>query len=192
MQLHSAWKPILILPETRQVWLDADDKQTRVFAGMEQKRIFNGDLQLTPANDMKIRAFKAPEKFQDMDAFLWKLTIWASKGRLPVELNAEQPVYIKHWPNFTRLLMTPDALRIVALLAQGPRSPMDIVNVLSVPANYVFVVLSACWSLGLLGQSTRRVDYMLAPEPPKRDKKPGLLAKILSRLRGESHEGVNA
>ncbi|PPD20118.1 MAG: hypothetical protein CTY23_09820 [Methylomonas sp.] len=189
MQLHSAWKPVLIFPGSRQVWLDADDKQTRVFAGMEQKKNLAGAISLTPVDAAAVRATKAPDKFQDMDAFLWKLAIWTSKGRLPMTLNAQQPVYIRHWPNFTRLMMTPDALRVVALLAQGPRSPLEVAQSLNIRANYVFVVITACWSLGLLDQRTRSADYLVTPEPPKPDKKQDLLTKILNRLRGDAGKG---
>jgi hypothetical protein len=82
-------------------------------------------------------------------------------------------------------MMTPDAMRISALLAQGARTPLDIVNILKVNPQYVFVFISACQSTGLLGVSRRHVDDIIASAPPEANKKQGLLSKILNKLRGE-------
>jgi len=185
LQLNSIWKPLLLFPDSRQVWLDADDKQLRAFAGVEQNRAFASNINLMPIDAADFRATNPPDKFQDMDVFIWKLTIWTSKGRFPVGLNPEHPIYLKYWPNFTRLLLTPDALRISALLLQGPRTPLNIVKVLDVKPQYVFAFISACHSLGILGRSERKIDELIAPEPPKHSKKQGLLSKILQKLRAD-------
>lgn len=185
LQLNSVWKPVLIFPDSHQVWLDADDKQIRAFAGVEQNKIFAGNIGLVPIDAAAVGAAKAPDKFQDMDVFLWKLTVWTSKGRFPVGLDLNHPVYLKHWPNFTRLLLIPDALRMAALLVQGPRAPLDIIKLLNVSPQYVFAFICACLSLGILGKSERRVDETIVAEPPKHAKRQGLLAKILNKLRSD-------
>ncbi|MGY6277121.1 hypothetical protein [Methylomonas sp. MgM2] len=182
-QLNSIWKPLIILPDSHQVWIDADDKQLRAFAGVEQNNAFAGNINLVPVDANTVRANNAPEKFQDMDVFIWKLTILTSKGRFPLGLYPDRPVYLKHWPNFTRLLLTPDALRISALLLQGARTPLDIIRVLNARPQYVFAFISACYSLGILGKSERQIDRLIAPDPPKHSKKQGLLSKILHKLR---------
>lgn len=185
LQLNSIWKPLMIFPDTRQVWLDADDKQLRAFAGVEQTRMFASNISLVPIDANAARIGKAVDKFQDMDVFIWKLTIWTSKGRFPVGLDLGLPVYLKHWPNFTRLLLMPDALRITALLMQGPRTPLDISKVLNVKPQYVFAFISACHSLGLLANSQRRIDEIIAPDSLKHSKRQGLLSKILHKLRAD-------
>ena len=185
LRLNSIWKPLLIFPGSRQIWLDADDKQLRAFAGVEQTKLFASNISLVPIDAETEKEGKAPDRFQDMDVFIWKLTIWTSKGRFPVGLDLDHPVYLKHWPNFTRLLLTPDAMRIVALLSQGPRSPIEIVRALNVKPQYVFALISACHSLGILRKSQRKIDEIIAPEPPKHSKKQGLLSKILHKLRAD-------
>ena len=185
LQLNSIWKPLMIFPDTHQVWLDADDKQLRAFAGVEQNRTFVSNISLLPIDADAFRAGKAQDKFQDMDVFIWKLTIWTSKGRFPIGLYPDHPVYLKYWPNFTRLLLTPDALRISALLLQGARTPLDIIKVLDVKPQYVFAFISACHSLGILGRSERNIDELVPPEPPKHSKKQGFLSKILHKLRAD-------
>lgn len=186
LQLNSVWKPLMIFPDTKQVWLDADDKQLRAFAGIQQNKTFAGNMRLVPVDAHAFRRDIGLEKFQDMDAFIWKLAIWTSKGRFPVGLYPDHPVYLKYWPNFTRLLLIPEALRICALLIKAPRTPFDIIKSLDVKPQYVFAFISACHSLGILGRSERKIDEIIAPEPPKHDKKQGLLGKILQKLRAVS------
>lgn len=185
LQLQSMWKPLFIYPGRQQIWVDADEKQLRVMAGIEQNKTLNSYVSLLPFDANTDVENKAADKFQDMDAFLWKLSIWTSKGRLPSGLYANHPVYLKQWPNFTRLMITPDAMRISALLAQGPRTPLEIVRELNVRPEYVFAFLTACHAIGILDQSTRQTDELVATEKTKVSKKPGLLGKILSKLRGE-------
>lgn len=184
-QLNSLWKPVLIFPQTRQIWLDADDKQLRVFAGMENNKMMAGNIGLSPIDAEASRVGKAADKFQDMDAFIWKLSIWTSKGRFPVAIDPNQPVYLKHWPNFTRLLLVPDALRMAALLSKGPRSPLTMVKDLHVRPQFVFAFISACHSLGLLAHCQRRADFIVAPETPPTSTQKSLFGKILSKLRGQ-------
>ena len=183
-QLSSMWKPLMIFPDSRKVWLDADDKQLRVFAGMEHK-LFANTIALSPIDEKTNLLSKAADKFQDMDAFIWKLSIWSSKGRFPANIDPNLPVFLKQWPNFTRLMLTPDAMRIAALLLKSPRTCLEIVRVLHVRPQYVFAFITACQSLGILGQCQRQADFMVSPEPPKPNQKQSLFSKILHKLRGE-------
>jgi hypothetical protein len=183
LMLNSIWKPLFIFPETQEIWLDADDKQLRAFAGITINKS-SAHLTLSAAKP-ELRVSLSMDKFLDMQAFLWKLTIWTSKGRFPLGLDMHRPVYLKRWPNFTRLVITPDALRIAAVLVKAPRSPLDVASVLRVNPQHVFVFVSACYMLGLLGQSVRQVDSLIAPEAIKKPKNESLLSKILHKLRGD-------
>lgn len=183
-QLNSMWKPVLIFPETRKIWLDADDKQLRVFAGMEQTKLFAGNISLSPVSPDICQSERAADKFQDMDAFIWKLSLWTSKGRFPAHIDPHSPVFLKRWPNFTRLMLIPEAMRMAALLVNSPRSPMEMVRVLHIRPQYVFAFITACHSLGILGQCQRHADFIVEPEPPQPNKKQSLLGKILQKLRG--------
>lgn len=184
LQLQSMWKPLIIYPGRQQVWLDADEKHLRVMAGIEQNKTLNSYVSLVPFDVNTDKNPKDEGKFQDMDAFLWKLTLWTSKGRLPQGLNINHPVFLKQWPNFTRLMITPDSMRISALLAQGPRTPMNVIEELGIRPEYVFAFIAACHAIGILDQSTRHTDELVVPEKPKVSKKPGFLGKILNKLRG--------
>jgi hypothetical protein len=96
-----------------------------------------------------------------LEAFLWKLACWTSMGRYPKGLDHTKPVYLKNWPNFTRLLVTPHALRIAALLVQHPRTMGDVAQKLNIKPQYVFIFISAACAIGLAGQAKRLSDTLV-------------------------------
>ena len=187
MQLNSGWSPVIIFPQSDEVWLDADDKQLRSFSGLVISSTLDGKISTTPLTFESSSVTRSLDKFQSMDAFLWKVACWASKGRYPVSIDVTHPVYLKHWPNFTRLLITPHALRISALLIRGPRTLGNVAQVLNIKPQYVFVFISAACALGLTGQARRESDVLIAQSQPteiKATKNKSLLSRIMSKLRG--------
>lgn len=189
IRLNSGWKPLIILPKTREVLLDADDKQLRAFAGLSVDSISGiqkQEITVAPVTVDKTFMQSSSEKILEMDVFLWKLAIWTSRGRYPAGIDLTRPVYLKHWPNFTRYLVTPHALRIAALLVEGPRTLINTAEVLQIKMQYVFVFFSAAYALGLAGQTKRNADVVVAPEPPvaRVQGKKSLLNSILNKLRG--------
>ncbi len=184
-QLNSGWSPLIIFPQSDEVWLDVDESQLRAFSGLVINNTLGSKMSITPLSLEVSSMDRALEKFYSMDAFLWKVACWASKGRYPVNIDINQPVYLKQWPNFTRLLVTPHAMRIAALLIQGPRTLANVAEVLNIKPQYVFVFISAACALGLVGQTRRDVDVLVHPSEIKSTKNQGLLSRILSVLRGK-------
>jgi hypothetical protein len=183
-QLNSGWNPLFIFPQNNEVWLEADEKQLRAFAGITMNNMVGTQISLHTIDAENASAGKALDKFHSMDAFLWKLALWASKGRYPVSLTIQQPVYLKSWPNFTRLLVTPHALRIAALLITEPRTLPSIAEVLDIKPQYVFVFISAAHALGLVDQAKRSADILIDSSATiKPNKNQGLLGRIMSKLR---------
>ncbi len=190
LQLNSGWKPLVIYPDTRDIWLDADDKQLRAFSAVPITSIASGDAQgisVTPVDGSTESRSRDLEKFQSMDAFVWKLAIWTSKGRYPEGIDIDRPVYLKRWPNFTRLIIPPHSLRITALLIDGPRTLTNVAEVLQIKPQYVFAFFSAAYAMGLAGQAERKADQMIAPAPVKHSKKKGVLSRIMRKLRGNKN-----
>lgn len=183
LELISGWKPLLIFPYSDEVWLDADDKQLRVFAGLPIDHSgINKNMQIRPV-DHKTSSNRDLDKFQSMEAFLWKLACWTSKGRYPQQIDIDQPVYLKHWPNFTRLLITPHALRMAALLVDKPKTPVQIAEILKIRLEYVFIFISAAAAVGLIGQAAKNAGIAPARPEAKPDKKHGFFSRIISKLR---------
>lgn len=183
-QLNTGWIPLVIYAKSHEVWLEADDNQLRSFSGLAINPALGKKIAVTPLSRELAKQEKALEKYQSMDAFLWKIACWASKGRYPESIDITRPVYLKHWPNFTRLLVTPHAMRIAALLIQGPRTLPDIAQSLNIKPQYVFVFISAAYALGLAGQVKREVDVLISPPEVKPSKNKGILGRILSKLIG--------
>ncbi|WP_340124359.1 hypothetical protein [Methylobacter svalbardensis] len=183
LRLNSGWKSLIIFPHNHEVWLDADDKQLRAFASVAMNKISAPKMTLIPVESNPASIQEDLEKFHNKDAFLWKLAVWTSKGRYPSALDIHRAVFLKNWPNFTRLVVTPHALRISALLIAGPRTLPDIVEVLKIKLQYVFVFISAAYALGLVGQAKREVDEIFQPPAIKKSEQQGLLSRILGKLR---------
>jgi hypothetical protein len=181
INLVAGWKPLLIFPENREIWLDADDRMLRAFTNIK----INAQAVNISAIDEHTQAISNghPDKFQDMNAFLWKLAIWTSKGRYPQELDINKPVYLKRWPEFTRWLITPHALRITALLLQSPRTMMNTAQVLNINPRYVFVFISAAHAVGLVGQGQSESGAAIEQPTPKPNERKSLMSRIISRLR---------
>jgi len=183
--LNSGWNPVIIFPQNNEIWLDADDKQLRAFSGLIISNTLDGKISTTALTFESSSLSRSLEKFHSMDAFLWKVACWASKGRYPIAIDITQPVYLKSWPNFTRLLITPHALRISALLIRGPRTLANVAEVLNIKPQYVFVFISAAYALGLTGQARRESDALIAQSSEiKANKNKGFLGRIMSKLRG--------
>jgi hypothetical protein len=192
LQLNGSWKPLVIFPRTNEIWLDADDKQLQAACRMSLKTLGAVDpLSDTKGSGMTMSAVNDVSKinkcdrnnFQSIESFLWKVSLWTSQGRVPLGLDLERPVYLSHWPNMTRLMLSPHAVRIAALLVSEPRSLLEVAAVLNIPQQYVFAFYSAARALGLAGQVKREVDLIVTPSLIKKPKQRGLFGKILDRLK---------
>ncbi len=192
LQLDGSWKPLLIFPRTNEVWLDANDKQLQAACRVPLKVLNGADpaldgkgsgMTISVVNDVDGLDISDKDGFQNIDSFLWKVSLWTSQGRVPLGVDLERPVYLRHWPNMTRLMLFPHAMRIAALMMEHPRSLMEIARVLNVPQQYVFSFYSAARALGVAGQVKRQADVIVAPEPVQKPKKRGLFGKILDRLK---------
>lgn len=185
LMLQSAWWPITLFPRTQEVWLDAVDLELREFAGIQlNHKAVTTEMALVVVERETSNIGGSLDKFQSMEGFLWKLACWASKGRYPQDIDYGQPVYLKHWPNFTRLLITPHALRIAALLIQGPRCMANLAKALDIKHQYVYVFISAAYAIGLVGQDRNVSHTQIQPQDIKPSKNKGLLGRIMSKLRG--------
>ena len=77
-------------------------------------------------------------------------------------------------------------IAISALLIAGPRSILDVIKILKIKPQYVFIFISAAYATGILGQAQRQVDKIVEAEVPavKSVKKKGILSRIMKKLRG--------
>ncbi|BBL74757.1 hypothetical protein [Methylomagnum ishizawai] len=191
LRLNTGWKPVTIFPQSREIWVDADDQQLRSFCLVPVHSIAelgfsesdSGIMTISSASAVKFKEDgRDQSKLHRMDALIWKVALWTSAGRVPDDIDLNRPVYLRNWPNFTRLLVFPHALRIAALLSEQPRSLLNIAETLNIRQQYVFAFFSAARALGLADQAVRQSESLIAPLPVESKKDAGLFKKILQRL----------
>ncbi len=117
-----------------------------------------------------------------IESFIWKISLWSSRGRIPDNTDIYKPVFLSEWPNLTRLQQTPHALRIAALIAHEPIALCDVIKELKIPQRYVFGFYSAVNALGIAGVSRRTVDSLFEVQQKRFMGERSVLRKLLGRL----------
>ncbi len=135
--------------------------------------------------------------WEDADAVLWKVSIWASRGRLPlVYNNIDKKFSLKHWPNLTRFMMTPHSMEISAIWIKEPISLRKTLDLLNIKQRYVFSFYSAAIALDLITFETedRKNSGVIsgvnhALKQPKAKKK-GVFSKLLKYFKPNNIEEI--
>ncbi len=197
MRLETPWKAITILPEQNRVHIVADEAQVRAACGIPFRNIvgLNVDtdsrkqvVNIKPVEQQGVEQILRSPDLVRLDAFLWKIALLTSKGRLPEGVDLNQAFFLKRWPGMTRLLLPPHAMRIAALLVQKPYSLFEASQKMGIRQQYVFAFVSAAHALGLIGQQVIAVETEMPVEVEKRKAKDqperkSLFKKILSHLK---------
>ena len=126
------------------------------------------------------------ENCSDIDTFLWKITLWSSRGRIPADTDLSIPVYLAHWPNLTRLDNIPHAPRIAALLILAPDTLCHVAERLQIPQRYVFGFYSAAHALNLSSNARRQVDSLFKPADKPLSQSRSILRKIFKHITRKS------
>ncbi len=185
IRVGGEWKMITILPESKKVLTSINSTLLK-------------RLCTSPAYTLEVKVryhnkknsfdleYRATEKKAGIpiDTFLWRVAFWASQGRVPSETDLKTPVYLKQWPNVTRLATLPNAMRIITLLIDKPRELPLVSQVLGVPYKDVFALYSAAHAIGLAGPAHRKVDTLIQPQSPKPHRLHSLFGKILDKFKG--------
>ncbi|WP_310460045.1 hypothetical protein [Sphaerotilus sp.] len=94
---------------------------------------------------------------QRLDHVLWQTALETSAGRLPVGVDPVVPVYLKQWPNLTRLHRTPHALRIAALWTTKGAGLLETAQTLKIAQRHVFAFYNAALALDLVTEDGAQV-----------------------------------
>lgn len=94
---------------------------------------------------------------QRLDHVLWQTALETSAGRLPVGVDPVAPVYLKQWPNLTRLHRTPHALRIAALWTTKGAGLLETAQTLKIAQRHVFAFYNAALALDLITEDGAQV-----------------------------------
>ena len=180
--IEGPWPAIDLMTDPHRVMVDAGERQLRPYCTVPDATL---EVPLRTHDHNKPATGR---REYPVYAFLWQLALWASRGRLPAGTDLAQPIYLRRWPNFTRLVVTPYALAIAALWAEQPRSLIDTARTLNIPQRYVFAFYSAAKAIQLAGETRRAVDTLIAPPDVPQSKHRGVFGRLLNRLRGNKDE----
>lgn len=135
----------------------------------------------------------ARSRFFSAETFLWNLGYLTSRGRLPYGTQAGELVYLRRWPNLTRVVLPRNAMQVIAYWVRQPCRLLQMHETLGVSMEDVFAVYSAAQAAGLASPAQRQADGMLdAFDVPVAGRR-GLFSAILKRLgskRAEQDQGA--
>lgn len=124
-------------------------------------------------------------EWRPADELLWEVALRTSRGRLPVGSSTDQPLTMRRWPNFTRLMEAPHAMQIAAMMSHAPISMTTIIRQLRIDPGAVFSFFTAGEAIGLFAAGAT-VQPAVARTGPGEIKSAtgtrGLLARLLRRL----------
>jgi hypothetical protein len=173
---------LLILPQSQCIITSLNDRSLRLRTFLEAGA---GDITMRLLDESEEQLKKGAAVTTPIDAFLWKLTLWSARGRLPEGTDLHQPLRLRRWPNFTRLLGIPQFLRIAAYWSETSDSLLHTVEILSIEQRFVFSFYSACLVLGLIEQTQDNSRSTPAKEgtQKKRKQQRSLMGRLLTHLR---------
>jgi hypothetical protein len=117
---------------------------------------------------------------RNLDELMWHAAFHASRGRLMQGCYRDDVVELPNWPNLSRLPMTPNTIRLCALLTRHPTSVILAGRLLKVENAELYQFYSAARCAGLAHPVNRKAE-----EPklePYRDR--GLLSRLVARIAG--------
>lgn len=195
LRVETPWKPLIIFPQIHRLWINADEAQLRAACAIPMTHLAHMDIgggRARTVKDLKVTQIDTgearldPERLIPLDAFLWKMAIWTSKGKIPADISLQDEVTLKYWPNLTRFLLIPHTMRIAALLHHGPHTVCEVAQILGIRQQYVFAFISAAHALRLIEQRPKqqaaREELPTPPAKPEPERM-SFLGKILKHLK---------
>jgi hypothetical protein len=155
---------IMIIPRLKKVFTRLRDADLYALSVMPSGE-YAGRLQLSDeAEQLRLMETQEPAPAMPLEQFQWKISLWASHGRLPQNTALDAPARLRYWPNFTRLPLPPQALEIAALWQRQPLSINQACQRLPASSRCaVFAFYSAALGAGMLEIATP--DAVAAPPP---------------------------
>lgn len=189
VRIGGFWGHLYIVPGKNRAYSELLDSRLRPLTVM---RMPKRDVEIEPIDSVHIEHLTAKpgimKTVASIDALHWKLALWSSRGRLPDGTDIDAPIFLRRWPNFTRFLETPNAMRIASLWARQPASLKDTLEALGVRQAETFAFFSAATAIGYAGVGRRQADSLISPVPVEPAPERGLFKRTLNRLFGHSDE----
>ena len=123
-------------------------------------------------------------------SFLWQLAIWTANGRLVKTIRTDRPLILKSWPNFTRVAVIPDAMRITAFLTRSPVNLSILYKLLNLDLHSLLNFLAAVSATDFLVMEQPTSRTMVSPSTDNIETQSASVA-VLGKAREEvASEGM--
>lgn len=127
-----------------------------------------------------------------MEELLWEAALGASQGRLINGLRKFDVVQFTRWPNLTRVSLTPNVMRICALLTRYPSGITLGSRILKIDDAEMYSICSAAKAVGIVnmlhsnkGPDSTDETVVAAHEQGVKESKSGrFFGRLLSKLSG--------
>lgn len=106
------------------------------------------DFRIKPLKETSPLVKEVEKRGRDVGEFYWQTAFHMSNGELLEGCREEDVVNIKQWPNFTRLVRTPNTYRITALLTERATSLDMAARLLEIQISEVNQYYSAAYHAG--------------------------------------------
>jgi len=173
--------PLILCPDQRRLFSEMREQYLRPLC-IRSRQQTPMRVHAIPLEDTPITTSSDP-RLQRLDATLWNVALWTSRGRVPAGTSLDAPVSLRAWPGLTRLQITPGAMQIAALWITQPTGLMATAERLGLPYRYVFSFFTACQALDLVEQKSAATPASAPqPEPAASKENRGLFKRMLSKL----------
>lgn len=187
VRITGLWKPIIVFSESNQIYIEMSDQQLKSICAvsLDSSAITKVDIKLEPLISRKAALYCEKNKnYQRLDSFMWKISLWTSRGRLPQGMPLDSALYLLGWPNLTRLILTPEVLRITACWVRHPRTIINLTEVIGGPQRYLFSFITASYVLGMAGLANRESDNLILPPDTGLLIKMNLFSRTMKKFKG--------
>ena len=182
--------PVIFLQKQNQI-LCSNEFNNNKLRTMTLLPLAKGRLRMTTLGENEVVHYLDFHQLvgQPLDGFLWRVALWTSRGRVPKNTDLNKKIILLHWPNFTRLVVTPYALKISAFWMAQPHSLLETATLLNIPQRYVFAFFSAASAIRLAlvdrRHEERRPSSSSSSSTSTSPTKRGLFQRLLQRLRNK-------
>ncbi len=116
------------------------------------------------------------------EAFIWRMILASSRGRLPENTDLDQRFVLRRWPNLTRLMLFPHATQISAIWVSSAKSIREVIELLEIPQRYVFAFFAVTNLMGYLRPADPMGSTNAQPVSQPKHKRRGLFRRLLKTL----------
>ncbi|MDH4134958.1 MAG: hypothetical protein OEV31_09200 [Gammaproteobacteria bacterium] len=138
------------------------------------------NLEVTLLDEKTVVGAFAGATGRNIDELMWTAAFRASGGRLMKGCFRDDVVQLRHWPNLSRLPMTPNTMRITSFLTRHPTSITLAQRLLKIEPAELYQFYSAARCAG--------IAHVLNRKPPEPVLKPhrnqALLGMLLNKIAG--------